>query len=130
MTHTYSTEKLKIRIGGIPYTITKVETNTEVCHDGSGEALFGQINYGGNSIRILKSCPERELRIMLHEILHGIISEYQVRELMRANNDHIERPIDQLALGLAEVFESLGITELKPASLPRCGGMCTGEVKE
>ena len=66
------------------------------------------------SIRVLKGFPERELRSTIHEILHGIIHEYRVRELIDDKGEHIEAPIDQLALGLAEVLESIGATELKP----------------
>jgi len=104
----------KIRIGGMPFEIEKVETELEVCHMGSGQKLWGQISYSKHSIRVLKACPERELRLLIHEILHGIINEYRVRELMDDKGDHLESPIDQLALGLAEVLESIGIVDLKP----------------
>lgn len=104
----------KIQIGGMPFEIEKVEKELEVCHDGSGQKLWGQISYSKHSIRVLKACPERELRSTIHEILHGIINEYRVRELMDDKGEHMESPIDQLALGLAEVLESIGITELKP----------------
>lgn len=104
----------KIQIGGIPFEIEKVEKELDVCHDGSGHKLWGQISYSKCSIRVLKACPERELRYTIHEILHGIINEYRVRELIDDKGEHMESPIDQLALGLAEVLESIGITELKP----------------
>jgi len=104
----------KIQIAGIPFEIERVETELEVCHTGSGQKLWGQISYSKQSIRVLKSCPEREFRSTLHEVLHWIINEYRVRELMDDKGDHLESPIDQLALGLAEVLESIGITELKP----------------
>ena len=104
----------KIQIGGMPFEIEKVEKDLDVCHDGSGHKLWGQISYSRHSIRVLKACPERELRSTIHEILHGIINEYRVRELIDEKGDHLESPIDQLALGLAEVLESLGITEFKP----------------
>lgn len=103
----------KIKIGGMPFEIEMVE----VCHNSSGQKLWGQISYTKGSIRILKSCPERELRTILHEILHGIINEYRVRELMDDKGEHLEYPIDQLVLGLAEVLESIGIAELKPNAL-------------
>lgn len=104
----------KIKIGGLPFEIETVDSELAVCHDASGQKLWGQINYSKHSIRVLKACPERELRVTLHEILHGIINEYRVRELMDDKGTHIEEPIDQLALGLAEVLESLGLTELRP----------------
>ena len=104
----------KIKIGGMPFEIEVVESELEVCHDASGRKLWGQISYTKGSIRVLKSCPERELRTVLHEVLHGIVNEYRVRELMDDKSEHLEYPIDQLALGLAEVLESIGVTELKP----------------
>ena len=112
----------KIQIGGMPFEIEKVETELEVCHDGSGQKLWGQISYSKHSIRILKACPERELRSTIHEVLHGIVNEYRVRELMDDKGEHMESPIDQLALGLAEVLESIGITELKPNALAQGPG--------
>jgi hypothetical protein len=104
--------KTNIQIAGMPFSIEKVDTELDVCHNGSGEKLWGQISYSKHSIRILKASPERELRSTLHEVLHGIVNEYRVRELMDDKNDHLEIPIDQLAIGLAEVLESIGITEL------------------
>lgn len=104
----------KIQIGGLPFEIETVETELEVCHDGSGKKLWGQISYTKLSIRVLKACRERELRTTIHEVLHGIVNEYRVREMMDDKGEHREEAIDQLALGLAEVLESIGITELKP----------------
>ena len=103
----------KIYIGGIPFEIETVETELGVCHDASGQSLWGQISYSKQSIRVLKSCPPRELRLTIHEVLHGIINEYKIRELMDEKGNHMETPIDQLTLGIAEVLESIGITELK-----------------
>jgi len=103
----------KIKIGGIPYEIETVETELDVCHDKSGEKLWGQICYLKHSIRVLKTCPERELRLALHEILHGIINEFNIRELIGDDGHHLESPIDQLALGIAEVLESIGVKQLK-----------------
>lgn len=104
----------KIKIGGLPFVIEKVARHTDVCHDGSGQRLWGQISYSIQSIRIVKACPEREMRTTMHEILHGIINEYKIRELIDEKGNHLEGPIDQLALGLSEVLESIGITEIKP----------------
>ena len=102
----------KILIGGIPFIVDKVDAELDVCHDASGQKLWGQISYSKHSIRVLKSNPERELRCVLHEVLHGIVNEYQIRELMNDKRDHLEMPIDQIASGMAGVLESLGITKL------------------
>jgi len=103
---------LKIKIAGMEFEVNRVETELDVCHDRSGKKLWGQISYEKQSIRILKSNKEREFRTLLHEILHGIINEYQIRELMDDESRHLEPPIDQLSLGLAEMLESVGIFEL------------------
>lgn len=103
----------KVKIGGVPFTITVMDRAIDVCHDEGGTDLWGQISYQKQSIRVLKSCPERELRTTIHEILHGIINEYRVVDLIDDKGEHCESAIDQLALGIAEVLESLNIKELK-----------------
>jgi hypothetical protein len=102
----------EVKIGGLKYSISRVNTDLEVCHAGSGRKLWGEISYDGQSIRILKASPERELRVLLHELIHGVISEYNIPELINPDGDHSETAIDQLSIGLAEVLESLGITSL------------------
>jgi hypothetical protein len=99
----------KIKIGCSTYDITKVNDKNEISHDDSEVTsdLLGEISYSKQSIKILKTSPERELRSTLHEILHGIVMEYNVRELIDDNEDHDELVIHQLSLGLAEVFESV-----------------------
>lgn len=72
----------KIQIGGVPFEIKRVKSEFDVCHDSSGQKLWGQISYSRQSIRVLKTCAKRELRLTIHEILHGIINEYKIRELM------------------------------------------------
>lgn len=71
--------------------------------------LWGQICYEKHSIKYLASSPEQEMRTVLHEILHGIIANGAIRELMEENGSHLETPINQLANGLAEALESMGI---------------------
>lgn len=102
----------RISIGGVRFTITRVKRALDVCHTKSGRKLWGEISYSKSSIRIQKDSKARELRSVLHEIIHGIVSEYQVRELMDDKGDHLEFPIDQIALGLATALESLGIKQL------------------
>jgi methyl-accepting chemotaxis protein len=99
----------KIKIGCTTYNITKVNDKNEVSHNDIEDIsdLSGEISYSKQSIRILKTSPERELRAILHEILHGIIMEYSIRELIDDNDDHNELAIHQLSLGLAEVLESV-----------------------
>jgi len=103
---------LRIKIAGMMFEVSRVKSTFDVCHLKSGDHLWGQISYEKQSIRILKSNKEREFRTLLNEILHGIINEYQIRELMDDESRHLEPPIDQLSLGLAEMLESVGIFEL------------------
>jgi hypothetical protein len=99
----------KIKIGCSTYDITKVNDKNEISHDDSEVTsdLLGEISYSKQSIKILKTSPERELRSTLHEILHGIIMEYSIRELIDDNDEHDELVIHQLSLGLAEVLENV-----------------------
>jgi hypothetical protein len=99
----------KIKIGCTTYTIEKVDDENKVSHNDSETTLdlLGEISHSKQSIRILKTSPERELRSTLHEILHGIIMEYSIRELLDDDEDRNEFPIHQLSMGLAEVLESV-----------------------
>jgi hypothetical protein len=100
----------KIKIGYATYNIEKVNDKNEISHDDNNKAtsdLLSEISYSKQSIRILKTSPERELRTILHNILHGIVMEYNVRELIDDNDEHDELVIHQLSLGLAEVLENV-----------------------
>lgn len=99
-----------IKICGVPYKLTREEDPLRVDHDGNGSKLWGQISYREHSIRYLASCPEQEMRTVLHEVLHGIVENGSIRELRNESGEHLEAPIDQLANGLAEALESLGIS--------------------
>jgi hypothetical protein len=102
-----------IKIGGVPHKVTFVKSMKEVCHNDSGETMWGQISFQKDSIRLFDCPKERLLRVFLHEIIHGVIEHYQIKQLMSEDGTHLEAPIDQLSVGLAEVLESLGVTELK-----------------
>ncbi|MEN9491842.1 MAG: hypothetical protein RJA63_2291 [Pseudomonadota bacterium] len=114
-----------VKICGVPYTMTREEDRLRVDHDASGMKLWGQISYEKHSIKYLASSPEQEMRTVLHEILHGIIENGAIRELMNEHGDHLETPINQLANGLAEALESMGI--LLPPNDKAQGGEPAGE---
>ena len=97
-----------VKICGVPYTMTREDDRLRVDHDGNGLKLWGQISYEKHSIKYLASSPEQEMRTVLHEILHGIIENGAIRELMDEHGGHLETPINQLANGLAEALESVG----------------------
>lgn len=102
-------KKINLKICGIPYTATIVKDRFDVDHTGEGASLWGQISYTDHSIRVMKSSKEQEFRTLLHEIIHGVVEGLCIRELMDADSNHLERPVTQLASGLAETLESMGI---------------------
>jgi hypothetical protein len=98
-----------VLIGGVPYTIKYVPSN-EVCHKRKQKRLFGQISYTGHNINISNESPkEKQQLTLLHEILHGIIAEYNIKELQSKSGGHSEAAIDQLSLGLFGVLNSLDL---------------------
>ena len=100
-----------VKIGGVPYTVTFVEDWRRVDHSEEETGfLRGQISYKKNSIRIDgDQTPEGQSRTLMHELIHGVVEHYKIRELMGDEGGHLENPIDQLAVGVCEVLESLGI---------------------
>ena len=101
---------MEVKICGVPYTVTREVDKFRVDHDDKGYSLWGQISYEKHSIKFLKSCPEQELRTFVHEMIHGIIENGAIRELMNDSGGHLENPINQLANGIAEALESLGFS--------------------
>ena len=45
----------------------------------------------------------------MHEIVHGVVTNYSIQELRHPNGDHNEVAIDQLAIGIVEAIESMGL---------------------
>jgi len=107
-----------VLIGGVPYEIHYVPAK-EVCHNRKKKRLFGQISYIGHSINVANDTPkEKQQLTLLHEIIHGIIAEYNIKELQNKDGDHSEAAIDQLSLGLFGVLNSLGLEiPYEPATL-------------
>lgn len=100
---------LSVLIGGVPYTIKYVPAS-EVCHKRKQKRLFGQISYTGHNINVSNETPkEKQQLTLLHEILHGIIAEYNIKELQNKDGGHSESAIDQLSLGLFGVLNSLDL---------------------
>lgn len=99
---------MKVKICGVPHDLVRETDRLHVDHEGNGLSLWGQISYSKHSIKYLASSPEQEMRVVVHEILHGIIENGAVRELMDEHGKHLEAPINQLANGLSEALESLG----------------------
>lgn len=98
-----------IEIGGIPYRLNYLPWK-DVDHEGKGDRLYGQIDYLKHSINIAADMPkEKQQLTLLHESLHAIINEYNIRELRNENNEHSEAAIDQISLGIYSMLSSLGI---------------------
>jgi len=102
-----------VSIYGIPFTIQVKSTVHEVGHDIDEEMpLMGEICFMSHSINIIDSNKPRMLRVLLHEIIHGIVEEGHIARMFGKDGRHDEDAVDQLAVGLAIALESLGVTEL------------------
>ena len=100
----------KIKIAGVEYTITLVTDPIDVSHDkGSKRMLRGEISHLECDIRLLVTNRSHMARTIVHELLHGVIEGYQIRELMDDDGNHREIAINQLSVGLCEAIESIGI---------------------
>jgi hypothetical protein len=98
-----STREFTLKIGGIPYLVSRVPVGTVATGDSQPWGTFDSTNH---TLRYEDHpIPERALRTFLHEVLHGIAFEYGIRELLGKGEEY---PIDQLALGLSEVLGGLG----------------------
>jgi hypothetical protein len=98
---------------GIPFTLALVASKAEVPH-GTGEKFpaVGEINWDQHSLRVAGNLTRVEVnQNLLHELLHGVVRFYHVRELVRHGDpsDHSEPALDQLAAGLQEVLGCLGV---------------------
>lgn len=102
--------KLTLTIGGIPWVVTYTPTWREVTagtdetgrHDGI--TVFTE-----RVIRVAGDLPEAaQRRTLLHEVIHAVIECYKIRELIESDG-HAEMAVDQLATGICEAMESIGI---------------------
>lgn len=102
--------KLSVTVGGIPWTVTFTPGWRDVTagldetgrHDGI--TIFAE-----RVIRVAGDLPEQaQRRTLMHEILHAVIESYKVRELIESDG-HAEMAVDQLATGICEAMESIGI---------------------
>ena len=98
---------LKVSVGGIPYTISYMPWK-EVDHSKRATGLFGETDYLAHSIHIASDVPkEKQQLTFIHEVLHTIIAEYNIKEMRTDEGIHYEHVIDQLSLGLYSVLSSL-----------------------
>lgn len=100
---------MEVNICGLPYQIQYVSDPIHVSHNADSLDLYGEINYIKQSIRVLDTGGEDyKRRVLMHEIVHGIVQHMAIRELIDDSGRHLETPIDQLATGLCMALESLG----------------------
>ncbi len=73
------------------------------------EFLYGEINFRESVIRMhVNSVAERDhYRIMCHELIHAIVNDLNVD----FKNDDEEKIIDNIALGIADILVSNGLTK-------------------
>ena len=97
---------MKIIIGGVSYNVTFEKSRSKIADN---EPL-GQIDYLSGKIQVFKKMSEcRIRRALMHEIVHGVVTNYSIQELRHTNGDHNEVAIDQLAIGIVEAIESMGL---------------------
>lgn len=93
-----------INVLGKKYQVTYVDKPSEVDINGR-ESLWGQIDYWTRTIRIYKNNRQDEdvWHSILHEILHGIVTELKVKSLY-GNDRQQHDDLDLIALAIADVL--------------------------
>lgn len=99
---------MRIKICGLPFDISFAQGGHAVSHTDTRSHLYGEVSYDKESIRIdnTKSL-EMINQTFWHEVVHVIVERLQVRELMDNDGVHLEKPIDQIALGIFSVLNNL-----------------------
>jgi hypothetical protein len=99
---------MQIKVCGLPFDVNFVEGGHAVSHTNERGHLYGEVSYDKESIRIDNT---KSLQMMnqtfWHEVMHVIVERLQVRELIDENRNHLEVPIDQIALGIFSVLNSI-----------------------
>jgi hypothetical protein len=105
---------MQIKVCGLPFDVSFVEGGHAVSHTSVRGHLYGEVSYDKESIRIdnTKSL-EMMNQTFWHEVVHVIVERLQIRELMDHENIHYETPIDQIALGIFNVLNSLDLDVIK-----------------
>lgn len=103
--------KHTVKIAGIPYKVTMCKTWKDVSHDDLAGKNHAEICYLTHSIRVrTDTAPEMISRAFMHEVIHGVVAGYHIRELEdEESGGHCENAVDQLAVGICEALESIGI---------------------
>lgn len=104
--------QLTATIGGVAWQITFTPTWHTVSNDpGDSERHDGITEFHECEIRVAGDlAAARQRRTLMHELVHAVAESYKIRELFdETGGGHKEHAVDQLATGLCEALESLGI---------------------
>jgi len=99
---------MKIKVCGLPFEVTGVDGGHLVSHNKERTDLYGEVSYTNESIHIdnTKSI-EMMNQTFWHEVMHVIVERLSVRELINEDRSHNEMAIDQIALGVFSVLQSI-----------------------
>lgn len=88
-----------IKVGPVVYTVRKVESLKV-----EGQA-FGVCDNLDKEIHVRAGMQkEQELQVLLHELLHGVVNEYAIRNAAKIEPDEEEVIVDLIALGLTQAL--------------------------
>lgn len=95
----------KINILGTKYKIDYVDSMIDADINGR-KPCMGQIDWITSTIRIYigDRTPEAIRKVIFHELVHGILMEFQILELAELPEEDSERVVEQLAMGLYDTF--------------------------
>lgn len=113
-----------VKIAGVPYKVVVTGTWKDVSHDDMADLNHAEICYLTHSIRVRGDAPKELVsRAFLHEVVHGVVAGLHIRELEdEETGGHNEIAVDQLAVGITEALESLGIDIYSHLPLPKAKG--------
>lgn len=100
------------KVGGVSWRIVFTPTWHTVSNDpGDSERHDGITEFHECEIRVAGDlAADRQRRTLMHELVHAVAESYKIRELFdETGGGHKEHAVDQLATGLCEALESLGI---------------------
>lgn len=103
--------ELAAKVGGVDWRIVYTPTWHTVSNDPSdSERHDGITEFHECEIRVAGDiAAARQRRTLMHELIHAVVESYKIRELHDESGGHKEMAVDQLATGLCEALESLGI---------------------
>lgn len=103
---------MKIEVAGKVFTIQFVDNWKLVTHDPDNcPRHAAEIHWVTSNIRVDDSRDISSVEISLwHEVIHAITDSLKIRELMDEDGNCLEIPTDQLAIGIASVLKSVGLS--------------------